>query len=93
MKTALLLPLFIGFAALVGAQERGQSIMFQDKPNDYEYLTSEPKEAGRDQGDQCMEMSRQIEQLKGKPQRRHALMQRYQLECQEPALDTIPEIE
>jgi hypothetical protein len=33
------------------------------------------------QGDRCMEMSRQIEALKGKPLQRSALNDRYQQEC------------
>jgi hypothetical protein len=33
-------------------------------------------------GDRCVEMAREIEELKGKPQRRAALAARYQQECQ-----------
>jgi hypothetical protein len=40
-----------------------------------------------------MELSRQIEQLKGKPQRRHALMQQYQVECQEPDISPTPDFQ
>ena len=92
MKTIVFL-LLACFAVLASAQERGQSIMFQDKQNEYEHLTTEPKVTGKSQGDQCMEMTRQIEQLKGKPQRRHALMQRYRLECQESEIGPTPRFE
>ena len=93
MKSTSILLLFMSFSVLVYAEERGQSIMFQDKANEYEHLTTEPKDAGESRGDQCMELTRQIDQLKGKPQRRHALMQRYKLECEEPELKTAPALE
>jgi hypothetical protein len=92
MKTSVLL-ILSSFALVVSAEERGQSIMFQDKPNEYEYLTTEPKPQGQNPGDHCMELSRQIEQLKGKPQRRHALMQQYQVECQEPDISPTPDFQ
>jgi hypothetical protein len=93
MKKILSMLLLMSFAILVNAQERGQSIMFQDKANEYEHLTTESKGMVESQGEQCMELSRQIEQLKGKPQRRHALMQRYQLECRESEMKTTPAFE
>jgi hypothetical protein len=34
-------------------------------------------------GDRCMEMYRQIEELKGKPQRRAAMRARFEAECRE----------
>ena len=34
-------------------------------------------------GERCMEMTRQLEALKGNPQRRYALMQEYKAECEE----------
>jgi len=92
MKTIVFL-LFSCLAVLVVADERGQSIMFQDQPDRYDHLTTEPKDAGKDLGDKCMQMSRQIEQLKGKPQRRHALIKQYQVECQEPGATTTPVFE
>jgi hypothetical protein len=33
----------------------------------------------------CQQLRRQMEELKGKPQRRHAIVERYRLECQPPA--------
>lgn len=60
---------------------RGQSIMFGDKPgNEYEHLTTQPRE--KSVGERCVEMARQVERLKGKPQRRSAMAARYREECE-----------
>ncbi|MGD8590735.1 MAG: hypothetical protein PVG22_18080 [Chromatiales bacterium] len=89
MKLTLFLFLS-GLAMLANAQEQGQSIMLQNQPNQYNYLTTEPKPAtGPSLGDKCMQMSRKIDQLKGKPQQRYALMQQYQVECQPQDVGTI----
>jgi hypothetical protein len=89
MRLFLIL-LFSSIAVLVDAQERGHSIMFEDQGKEYDQLTNVPAAAANTQGDACMEMSRQIEHLKGKPQRRHALMQRYRMECQRGEPDLQP---
>ena len=57
----------------------GQSIMFQNQPG-YDHLTTIPEKPSL--GDRCQQMSRDIENLKGKPQRRYSLMQRYKQECE-----------
>lgn len=79
----LALALSIGLIPIAAAQSdgRGESIMFE-KPsnNDYKELTTMPEQ--QTLGDRCMEMSREIESLKGKPQRRSALMERYRQECE-----------
>ncbi len=74
-------------SAAVSAQNAGpdQSIMFESKPHDENYLTTLPesrKEKSR--GDRCMEMAQEIERLKGKPQRRSAMADRYRKECELP---------
>ena len=79
MKTILFV-LLSGFAVLAVADDRGNSIMFSDKTNFNTQITKAPEEQSK--GDYCMEMSRQIEKLKGSPQKRHALLKRYQAECE-----------
>jgi hypothetical protein len=59
----------------------GHSVLMQTPKSDgYEHLTSMPEQ--KSLGDRCVEMAREIESLKGKPQRRAALAARYQQECQ-----------
>jgi hypothetical protein len=59
----------------------GQSVLIQTPKSDgYEHLTTIPPQQSL--GDRCVEMAREIEELKGKPQRRAALAARYQQECQ-----------
>lgn len=72
----------MGFSVVVGAGEKGQSIMFQEQKGDYDQLTTLPEKQQESLGERCMEMSRQIEALKGKPQRRNALMEQFRAECQ-----------
>lgn len=74
------LSVLIMLSTTVSAGDKGRSVMFQDNDEDIRHLTSLPKvedaEASR-----CTEMVRKLEKLKGKPQRRYALRQRYELEC------------
>ena len=72
--------LVAGAFAPVFADERGQSIMFVDKADDKGYLTQAPNTPDS-KADDCMALSRDIEKLKGKPQRRHAMLERYNAEC------------
>jgi len=67
-------------SSLVSADERRQSVMFSDPAGDKSYLTNAP-DTDKSKGEYCMEMSRKIESLKGKPQRRHAMLERYRAEC------------
>ncbi len=68
-------------ATAADSDGRGQSIMFGDQPGkDTEPLTTTPKEPTL--GDRCMEMARKVEILKGKPQRRSAMMERYRQACE-----------
>lgn len=62
------------------SEDRGQSIMFEDSAGDrYEDVTRAPPRPSA--GERCLEMARELEALKGKPQRRSALMARYREEC------------
>jgi hypothetical protein len=67
-------------AGLAQDDGRGQSIMFEDSAVDrYEDVTRAPPKPSL--GERCLEMARELEALKGKPQRRSALMARYREEC------------
>lgn len=61
--------------------EKGQSIMFGDP----EPLYGEPakKDPAKEKTDYCNELRRQMDELKGKPQQRNMVIQRYELECQQ----------
>ncbi len=56
---------------------RGQSIMFENEPNP---ITTAPKVQDEKEA-RCAELSRQVQRLQGKPQRKYTAMQRYEVEC------------
>ena len=67
----------------VAQAEKGQSIMFGDP----DPLMARPavKSTGQEKTDLCKQLRHDMDALKGKPQRRNAVVQRYRLECQPPA--------
>lgn len=76
-----------GFAGLTSAQDSGlgQSIMFENQPQDHSDLTTlPPSQKKKDLNERCAEMSLEIERLKGKPQQRSTMAKRYRLECERP---------
>ena len=68
-------------AQSVAADEPAQSIMFPATTGDRVELTTLPSTGKPEPGSRCDEMAREMEALKGKPQRRFALSQRYEAEC------------
>ncbi|MET0066901.1 MAG: hypothetical protein ABW076_11215 [Candidatus Thiodiazotropha sp.] len=72
---ATLLCLNSGF---VEAEEKGQSVMFAPKQPEVD-LT--PADTGHSTGDRCEALLQEAESLKGKPQRKHTVLERYRLEC------------
>jgi len=81
MKPVLLvLPLLA--LSVASHAEKGQSIMFGDQDPVYTEKTRDP--GITDQAEHCKQLRRQTDELKGKPQRRNALVQRYRLECVQP---------
>jgi thymidylate synthase len=77
----ILLPLC---ALPLGAHaEKGQSVMFGDPDPIYQEKTRDT--ANEEHSEHCKQLRRQMDELKGKPQRRHAVVERYKLECQPPA--------
>jgi len=70
--------------APAGAQDagRGQSIMYGDDPGTHSELTTLTAGTQQDRGDRCIELLREADALKGKPQRRSTAMERYRAECE-----------
>lgn len=86
-KPILIAALFAGLMTGVSAQDsgQGQSIMFQDQEQNRDYLTTLPEsQKQKSRGDRCTDMLQEAERLKGKPQRRSAMMDRYRKECELP---------
>ena len=84
-KPLLIAILFASLVTGVSAQDSGQeqSIMFQGQEQNRDYLTTLPEsQKQKSRGDRCMEMLHEAERLKGKPQRRSAMMDRYRKECE-----------
>lgn len=79
-KPFIILALMLPMSVL--AEEKSQSIMFETQADGRNELTSIPKTEGISKGEKCQQMSREIDQLKGKPQRRHVLMEQYKAECE-----------
>lgn len=69
----------------MAADQRGQSIMFQNQEDvqtsDPLGSTHTPMDALKQNDDHCTELLKEIDRLQGKPQRRHAARQRYDEEC------------
>ena len=61
------------------------SIMFKDQNQAPDYLVAPAATPDQDAG--CAELARQIESLRGKPQRRYIAMKRYDLECKGGSID------
>ena len=69
----------LGTFVALAVDDPGRSIMFEPDTS-LDYLTREPA-AVPNQADKCDQLAKEVEQLKGKPQRRYAAEQRYQAEC------------
>lgn len=81
IRIGVLSTAILAAASVCAADQPGQSVLIQAPKSDgYEHLTTMP--AQQTLGERCMEMAREIESLKGKPQRRAALAARYQQECE-----------
>jgi TolA-binding protein len=88
MKHRLLITIALaGFVTMASAQDsgRGQSIMFENPPQDHSDLTTlPPGQRKKDLGERCDEMALEIKKLKGKPQQRSTMAERYRQECERP---------
>lgn len=81
--SALLLSLVMSSPAL--AQNQNPSIMFQQPEENQGFMGASPGDS--DMATRCAEMARQIELLRGKPQRRYIAIKRYELECKGESFD------
>ncbi|MES9942744.1 MAG: hypothetical protein ABW104_20465 [Candidatus Thiodiazotropha sp. 6PLUC2] len=83
MKASLswlvLLSLLLLFATFAVMAERGESVMF--KPTEHPFVEPPPKQPS--QAEECEQLLKEIEALKGKPQRRHAAIERHKQACTE----------
>ncbi|MBV2122817.1 MAG: hypothetical protein KUF74_15340 [Candidatus Thiodiazotropha sp. (ex Ctena orbiculata)] len=57
--------------------ERGESVMFEPKAHPF----TEPPPEQQSEAEKCQQLQQQIEALKGKPQRRHAAIERHKKSC------------
>jgi hypothetical protein len=64
--------------------QKGESIMFQPQEHP---ITKAPPQSNQDKAEECARLVKQIEALKGKPQRRHAAMERHRLMCSDNTLE------
>jgi hypothetical protein len=81
MKTIPLGMLTLLFATSAIAEQNMNSVMFQDS-NKASNLTTLPDSQKQDHGARCEAMAKEIEALKGKPQRRSVLSEQYRAECE-----------
>jgi len=79
MKKLLTLVLLAGISQLSHAESNQQSIMFKEATTQPSGISSQ---AGNDLGDHCQRLAKDIDNAKGKPQRRYALSERYRQECE-----------
>ncbi len=77
----LILILALSTLPLSSLAEKGQSIMFGDP--DPIYGEPAKKETTKEKADFCNELRKQMDELKGRPQQRNMVIQRYELECQQ----------
>ena len=61
--------------------EKGQSIMFGDQ--DPVYTEPVKTDPAKEKADYCSDLRKQMDELKGRPQKRNMVIQRYQLDCQQ----------
>ena len=82
----LFVTLILSVFSVVCADEKNPSIMFQKQPENLDYLTT-PAGQDDEMSARCAEMSRQIDELRGKPQRRYIVIKRYEIECKGAGID------
>lgn len=84
MKNYLLL-LILCTLPFASHAEKGQSIMFGDQ--DPLYSNSPPADPAKERADHCSELRKQMDEFKGRPQKRNAVVRQYELECQQHQSD------
>jgi translation initiation factor 2 alpha subunit (eIF-2alpha) len=88
MKNWALLVLLLLVSSVGSAQKRpldlelDSSSFYKEAPKDSSWMQDENYKSSENQlSSDCQEMMEQIKALKGKPQRKFALQQRYDVEC------------
>ncbi len=71
----------------VSADETNPSIIFNTEKDHLQHLTTEPENQNNSLSSRCEEMSREINRLKGKPQRRSIAIRCYNIECKGDSVD------
>lgn len=77
IRNTLVIPLIL-FSCISFAQQPGSVMSTENKPI---YSSSPNINKGAAQSEHCTELYKNMESLKGKPQRRYAAAQRYKMEC------------
>jgi len=80
MKNLQILLILLAFPLITGAEEN-RSIMFGDPEPSWK---NEATESATEKNSQhCSALKKEMEALKGRPQRRHAVIERFRLECEQ----------
>ena len=82
MKKAVGLVLICVLTSTARAETNMDSVMFKAPDQTANNLTRLPAGQQSDRGERCQTLAREIEKLKGKPQRRNALSEQYRAECE-----------
>jgi Tfp pilus assembly protein PilN len=77
LHTSILVVVLLFLLTHNALAERGESVMFE--PTEHPITQSSPPP--QSQADKCQQLIKKIEDLKGKPQRRHAAIQHYRQAC------------
>ena len=77
IRNTLVIPLIL-FSCISLAQQPGSVMNTENKPI---YSSSPSINKGAAQSQHCTELYKNMESLKGKPQRHYAAAQRYKMEC------------
>jgi len=76
MKNTIALGIVLLLWGSAAAAEKGASIMFGDEAPSFK-----PQNDSSAQSERCQELLREVDNLKGKPQRRITAQERYEAEC------------
>ena len=79
MKHPLIVPILC-ILPIVALADKGHSIMFGDSDPIYQEKLKDT--AADEQAEHCKQLRAQMEELKYRPLRRNAIVERYKLECQ-----------
>ncbi len=64
------------------AEQASQSVVFKNNNMEVKNPLTNAPQSDKSKGEYCMDLSRKIDKLKGKPQQRFTMMERYKAECE-----------